>query len=48
MKTKSLDVLDLCSSWISHFAKKGCELWKSCGVGMNEKRVRNQQAADRP
>ena len=47
MKNKdSLDVLDLCSSWISHLPQEGPEIkyGNVVGVGMNEKELQaNQQ-----
>ena len=49
MKNKdSLDVLDLCSSWISHFPQEGEIRYNNVvGVGMNEKELQaNKQLTD--
>jgi ubiquinone/menaquinone biosynthesis C-methylase UbiE len=46
-KKESLDVLDLCSSWISHLPEEGVNYGKVVGVGMNEKELEaNKQLND--
>ena len=40
-------VLDICSSWVSHFPKDGPKLGRTAGVGMNEEELRkNPQLAE--
>ena len=36
---ESLDVLDLCSSWISHLPEEGIKYGRVAGVGMNEREL---------
>ncbi|KAL9183609.1 hypothetical protein ACHAXT_004465 [Thalassiosira profunda] len=44
---ESLDVLDLCSSWISHLPEEGVTYGKVWGVGMNERELSaNKQLTD--
>ena len=43
----SLDVLDLCSSWISHLPEEGINYGKVVGLGMNERELaENKQLTD--
>eukprot|EP00957_Ditylum_brightwellii_P174633 13297194-Ditylum_brightwellii.AAC.1 len=44
---KNVDVLDLCSSWISHLPNDGVSLGRVVGVGMNEAELKaNQQLTE--
>mmetsp|Transcript_9260 Transcript_9260/g.16368 ORF Transcript_9260/g.16368 Transcript_9260/m.16368 type:complete len:300 (+) Transcript_9260:1-900(+) len=47
LNKESLDVLDLCSSWISHLPEEGINYGNVVGVGMNEKELEaNKQLND--
>ena len=40
VKDKKLDILDLCSSWISHYPKELQDMYGlTCGIGMNEEEL---------